>query len=338
MSQTERIFYIDLSIREGGGVSVADVASRFEVCGRQVKRDIEYMRDRLGAPIVWKASRRRYEYAEAWDCLQAADEKTLLTLAFLTAILEKYAYVPVLSKEFTDLIRERTPVRYISIADKVLYELPDLERIENAVVLALCRALLENEPLDIDYTDANGTRSLRTILPLRLVNYSGKWYCVAQDSKSRELRTFLVSRIAAVAVRKENPRRNVHGGGTEASTTESDCFAHAPSDTDIDRFLSSSYGIFKGEPIGLATLRFYGGAARAVREQRWHPEQTLADTVATNGIPALDLTLPVHDWTELLGRALRCGANCEVIGPPEFRVKWAEEIGKMRMLTDNPRI
>ncbi len=113
MSQTERIFYIDLSIREGGGVSVADVASRFEVCGRQVKRDIEYMRDRLGAPIVWKASRRRYEYAEAWDCLQAADEKTLLTLAFLTAILEKYAYVPVLSKEFTDLIRERTPAHYV---------------------------------------------------------------------------------------------------------------------------------------------------------------------------------------------------------------------------------
>jgi len=48
------------------------------------------------------------------------------------------------------------------------------------------------------------------------------------------------------------------------------------------------------------------------------------------------MSLPVHDWTELLGRALRCGANCEVIGPPEFRTRWSEEIGKMKALTDKP--
>ncbi|MDI9426980.1 MAG: WYL domain-containing protein, partial [Spirochaetota bacterium] len=44
---------------------------------------------------------------------------------------------------------------------------------------------------------------------------------------------------------------------------------------------------------------------------------------------AIDLSLPVHNWTEILGRALRCGSNCEVLGPPEFRKLWEEEIKRM---------
>lgn len=339
MSQTERIFYIDREIRETGGVSVANVAARFEVCGRQVKRDIEYMRDRLGAPIVWSAARRRYEYSQAWDSLSGADEKSLLSLAFLKSILAQYAYIPVLSKELIALIEARMPTRYAAIADKVQYELPDLERIEDSVAFALCRALLEAVPLSIDYVDAKGARSARSILPVRLVNYSGKWYCAALDSKTGELRTFAVSRIAIAAPADAGPagaagQASGAPGSLESPALEPIFKASLPSEEAIDSFLSSSYGIFKGEPIGRATLRFYGGAARAVREQLWHRDQKLSNATAPDGSPALDMSIPVHDWTELLGRALRCGANCEVIGPPEFRARWAEEIAKMRALAE----
>ncbi|MFA6007997.1 MAG: WYL domain-containing protein, partial [Candidatus Shapirobacteria bacterium] len=102
-----------------------------------------------------------------------------------------------------------------------------------------------------------------------------------------------------------------------------------------ERYLSSSYGIFKGNPIGRATLRFYGGAARAVREQVWHKDQTAIQVSLPDGSKALDLTLPVHDWTELLGRALRCGSNCEVVAPKDFRAQWKEEIGRMGELAGN---
>jgi predicted DNA-binding transcriptional regulator YafY len=325
MSQTERIFYIDRAIRETGGVSVASVAARFEVCERQVKRDIEYMRDRLGAPIVWSAARRRYVYSQAWTSLRGADEKSLLSLAFLKSILAQYAYIPMLSKELIALIEERIPRHYAAIADKVQYELPDLEHIEDSVAFALCRALLDTAPLSIDYIDAKGEPSARSILPVRLVNYAGKWYCAALDSKTEELRTFAVSRIAIAATA---------GGESAARAPKNSMFkASLPSEEEIDSFLSSSYGIFKGEPIGRAKLRFYGGAARAVREQIWHRDQEFSDATAPDGSPVLDMSLPVHDWTELLGRALRCGANCEVIGPPEFRARWAEEIAKMQALT-----
>lgn len=325
MSQTERIFHIDRSIREHGGVTVAEIAKKFEVCERQAKRDIEYMRDRLGAPIVWATHCRRYEYTASWDSLRFADEKSFLAFAFLKAILTEYHYVPIVSNDILTLLKEKIAGRYAAIAEKVRYELPDMESIDGDIAYALCQALLQSRELEITYTDSKGIESTRVIVPLRLVNYSGKWYCVALDSKSSEMRTFSVSRI-----------RNAKTAPPCRKTI-------SPPDSEIERYLSSSYGIFKGEPIGTATLRFYGGAARAVREQVWHRDQTITPVPefspegggAPNATEAIDLTLPVRDWTELLGRALRCGSNCEVVAPEEFRAQWVEEIGRMGELAGN---
>jgi len=319
VSQTERIFHIDRSIREHRGVTVAEIVKKFEVSERQAKRDIEYMRDRLGAPIVWATHCRRYEYTVAWDSLRFADEKSFLAFAFLQAMLTEYHYIPVISNDILALLKEKIAGRYAGIAEKVSYELPDMESIDGDIAYALCQALLHSCELKIAYTDSKGIESARVIVPLRLVNYAGKWYCIALDSKSGEMRTFAISRIHC------------------AKTAQPCSRTILPSDDEIERYLSSSYGIFKGDPIGRATLRFYGGAARAVREQVWHRDQTIMPVpeFSPNGdsasiaLEAIDLTLPVHDWTELLGRALRCGSSCEVVAPEEFRAQWREEIGRM---------
>jgi predicted DNA-binding transcriptional regulator YafY len=315
MSQTERIFYVDREIREGRGATIADVAERFEVSERQVKRDIEYMRDRLGAPIEWDAKRRRYVYREPWESLAAADEKSLFAISFLKSILSEYAYVPVLSNELIGFLEGKISRRYERIADRVSYELPTIERIGNTIAYTLCQALVDQAALHIEYLDSKGEKSSRVILPAHLINYSGKWYCIARDSKSLELRTFSVARMEAA---KEilNPSPDLV----------------LPTKEEIEKHLSSSYGIFKGEPIGRASLRFTGGAARAIRHQEWHREQSIQESSAPDGSLVVDLSLPVHDWTEILGRALRCGANCEVLAPPEFRERWVSEIRRMSEL------
>ena len=310
MSQTERIFYIDRMIREHGGISTYQVCEKFEVSSRQAKRDIEYLRNRLDAPIVWSRRRMRYEYSEPWTSLQFADETSFFALAFLRAILDRYTYVPVVSEETMRLLEEKIAGRYTAVSNKVLYELPDMEMIDGEIAYAMCQALLDNSTLRISYTDAKGESSVRRIVPLRLVNYAGKWYCIAFDEKTMSLRTFSVSRMADVQP----------AGFPNYVLPESDA---------IERYLSSSYGIFKGDVLGTATLRFFGGAARAVKIQQWHRDQQIIPAAEVSDPDALDLSLPVHDWTEILGRALRCGSNCEVLGPPEFRALWREEIRKM---------
>ena len=311
VSQMERIFFIDRTIQERGGVNVREIAATFEVSERQAKRDIEYLRYRLGAPVEWSAPKRQYIYSAPWDGLKFASEKSLFALAFFRAILDRYSYIPVLSEELIDELKRKIGARYASIAEHVRYELPDLQPISDDISYRICRSLLEQHNLRITYRDAHDVESERTIVPLRLINYAGKWYCAAYDSLSGKLRVFAIARIK------------------EAYEAEPSHFP-LPGDDEIERFLSSSYGIFKGDPVGTATLQFRNGAARAIRDQIWHPDQVL--TISDNNAGdeyTVDLSLPVHDWTELLGRALRCGADCEVLGPQEFRERWVEEIERM---------
>ena len=68
MSNFERITAIDRALR-GGGVTAAEIARRYEVDHRTVKRDIEYLRDRLNAPIEWNPASKQYEYTREFTDL-----------------------------------------------------------------------------------------------------------------------------------------------------------------------------------------------------------------------------------------------------------------------------
>ncbi|MGO8695689.1 MAG: WYL domain-containing protein [Rectinemataceae bacterium] len=51
--------------------------------------------------------------------------------------------------------------------------------------------------------------------------------------------------------------------------------------------------------------------------------------VGCDGEPYTDITVPVADWTELLGRVLSFGSAAEALAPPELRKAWKDEIRRM---------
>lgn len=60
----ERILHIDRLLREDTYPSRKEIAKTFEVSVKTVERDLEYMRDRLGAPLEYDRERRGYYYEE----------------------------------------------------------------------------------------------------------------------------------------------------------------------------------------------------------------------------------------------------------------------------------
>lgn len=58
MDRTERFYRIDLLLRKNQAVPLSRFMGEMEVSPATVKRDIEYLRDRLNAPIIWDRSRR----------------------------------------------------------------------------------------------------------------------------------------------------------------------------------------------------------------------------------------------------------------------------------------
>jgi predicted DNA-binding transcriptional regulator YafY len=83
----------------------------------------------------------------------------------------------------------------------------------------------------------------------------------------------------------------------------------------------SGYGVFSGERIAWAVLRFTPERARWVASERWHADQEgafLADG-------RYELRVPYADDRELIMDVMKYGSDCEVIGPEAFRARVAAE-------------
>ncbi len=318
MSQFERIAFIDRILRERGRMKCDEAARRFEVSDRQIKRDIEYLRDRLSAPVVYDRRAKAYRYGRPFEQLLFADEKLLIFSVLMKSLAANEHYVPVASDLIVEEIERHVSRDYRSVADRISYELPVAEKVDMESVMLVCQALMLRKRLDIAYRNAKGEASERAVEPERLVNYGGRWYLVAYDLLRGELRTFHLSRIEAIALSKERA---------------------APANDPVRRksveaYLASGFGIFKGKATKRAVIRVRGQAAALIARQTWHPAQKMLQGTEDDGTPYTDVDLPAADWRELLGRALSFGAQAEVLAPPEFRWLWKEEIRKMAEIAE----
>jgi len=62
MTKTARVYKIEMLIRHRGHVSFATLLDELEVSPATLKRDLQYLRDRLHAPIVYDAFDNGYRF------------------------------------------------------------------------------------------------------------------------------------------------------------------------------------------------------------------------------------------------------------------------------------
>ena len=309
MGNLERITFIDRRIREQGGVKLAEIVRRFEVSERQAKRDLEYLRDRLDAPIAWDASSRRYVYEKDWNDLAFADQKSLLFYVFARAAAGTLAYVPLAESDAMERLRELVPPGLRELGHAVRYELPGYEPVDEELLSLLLEAIRDHHGVDARYRDLEGHERLHLLTPRRIVNYAGTWYCLAFDAAHRDLRMFRLSRFLGVS----HSRESVDTG---------------PDEGVVDAHLDAAYGMFKGTNAYEARMRFRGRAREIVCGELWHPEQKVVSGSDEAG-KWFELSLPASHWDELVGRILRFGAEAEAMEPKEFRERWLSAIDAM---------
>lgn len=310
MSALERICFIDSAIREHGGVRLRRVAERFEVSDRQIKRDLEYMRDRLNAPLRYVRERERYEYAERYAALANVDQKALLFYVFARAAAGTLAYVPVTETAGLQTLLDSIPKALRPLAERIRYELPDCEPPDGEILSAILSSLQDGRRFDASYRDADGNETERRAAALRLLNYAGVWYCVAWDLDKAAFRIFRLSRIRKISLSRERA-------------------AGLPDDMTVAKYLSASYGVFKGAEAQAAAIRFYGWAKSVVEREVWHPDQRREEGSDPERGPWVQLAIPAYRFEEILGRTLRFGSMAEPVAPESFRNAWKEEVRRM---------
>ncbi len=321
MSINERFYKIDQLLSDRRSVSFKELLETLEVSPATLKRDLAYMRDRLNAPIIYdretggyrfekQSIGTQYELPGLW--FSAEEIHALLTMQHLLINLDTGG---LLGPHIKPLLSRLTSI--IGSNEDELTEVQKRIRIESVGARqfhldqfqAVGSALLRRKRLMIDY-HARGTDEMtrREVSPQRLIYYRDNWYLDAWCHLRDGLRSFSVDTIRRVEI-LEKSAENV-------------------SEKQLNDVLGSGYGIFSGNDVRWATLRFTGNRARWVASERWHPNQKsrfLADGT-------FELKVPYSDDRELLMDVLKHGAEVEIIEPPELRDKVASEISRMQLI------
>ncbi|MDD5351113.1 MAG: WYL domain-containing protein [Chthoniobacteraceae bacterium] len=303
-STLRRILFIHERLGHGRRADAASLARELEVSARTVKRDIEFMRDELGAPLEWEPSTRTYFYSR--ECPQLpllrleADEALALMLAgrtfsawrgtplgrALTAALGKIAGVvggaiSLPAAEISDLVFQ--PDEGPEADAETRFFAPALE------------AIRRRRELRIRYRKP-GARAdeSRAIHPLHLAFLDHRWVLVAHDPVRRAPRNFLLARI-----RKAEP-------GAQFTP---------PAGFDLKAYLRGGLGRFTGGKETKVRLAFDATVAPYLRERPWHASQTIADLPGGE----IEVTLRLNNLIDVQRRVLACGSHVEVLAPAELR-------------------
>ncbi len=306
MSSAERILrlFYDLS-KEGGFVSKDDIMDEYGITDRQLRRDIEYIKDRILSPLLPDSdisiSYRRVEGKTYY--MMSGDVKAIEEIRTKSLMIDAFAHSA--SDPIRDILNGRSGpyskfIKYLSAAS----ELPDY-----SLFSSLLKVIEQKRRIKLTYRRIGKEPFTTTLEPLELINYSSLWYLRAFNVELKNLRTYSLSRIIKIEALDDK----IAFIDYETLRKEDD----------------SSYGIFSSsvEPE-IYTIRFKGYPAFMVSNQLWHKDQVgcfIEEDV-------YELSLPAVNDTELIAKTLSFGENAWPVSPAKFVENYKERVREMARL------
>ncbi|MGE0673265.1 MAG: helix-turn-helix transcriptional regulator [Methylibium sp.] len=306
----ERITKIVRLIRKRKAAPMALLVSELEVSEASVKRDLVFLRDRLGCPLEWDRTRRgwvirddlaeggRFELPGVW--FDSSEVFALLTMLHLVegvqpGLLEEH--VGPLKSRLRSMLAEGTnSARPIERKLRLIHFAP--RKVEPKHFQTIAGALLSGKRLHMQYWNRDRKESSdRGISPQQLVHYRENWILDAWCHHKNALRSFALESILSVRVLAD-PVLEV-------------------SQQEMQEHFRSGYGIFAGSARHRARLQFTPERAQWVDKETWHHDQS-SERLADGSYV---LEVPYSNDQELVMDLLRHSPEVEVLGPPELRRK-----------------
>ena len=307
--QTERLYRIETLIRARGCVSFAALREELEVSPATLKRDLEYLRSRMGAPIDYDRDANGYRFGRELSgpkhelpglWFDETELYSLLTAQQVLAGLDGGGFLsrhlqPLLDRIHHLLERGEGGDAAARIMKRVKVVTALRRPVPSRFFERVSAALLGRKRLHLrDLTRGRGEVSEREVSPQRLVHYRGTWYLDAWCHRVDALRRFALDAIEQASV-LDGKARDVAMKRVEAA-------------------MDAGYGIYAGGERRWAVLRFDAQAAQWASREEWHREQQ-GRWLDDGGY---ELRLPYVDDTELVMDLLRQGEQVRVLEPPEL--------------------
>lgn len=325
MGKTERLYQMQRLLEQKSIVSAQELMDELEISRATFRRDLDYLRDRLGVPVVWDNDARGYrlEPSEGPDSLHSVpglwlNEKEifgLLTVVDLLSDMEPDSFIGEQVKplrERLEKLLEQDRFSVEEIRHRIrLFQIGSRQSATRFFQVVV-HALMTRKRLVIrHFSRQDGAVSEREVSPQRIVYYRDNWYLDTFCHLRNDVRSFSIDALE--------------------SAVESDKPAVSVSEKVLREELESGYGIFGGKKNQTATLKFTPFRARWVAKENWHPDQQ--GKFLPDG--SYVLKVPYSDDRELVHDILRQGRDVEVLAPKALRQSVEAEIADMGRLYQN---
>ncbi|HQW21281.1 MAG TPA: WYL domain-containing protein, partial [Rhodocyclaceae bacterium] len=288
MNQTERFYKIEQLLHERKAASFRQLLDAVEVSPATLKRDLQYLRDRLNAPIIYDRDANGYRFdvpqrhapkhqlPGLW--FNASEIHALLTMQTLLEEVQPGLlgpHIAPLQTRLKNLLGSQDDVpEEVTRRIRILHSGKRLGDSRHFELIA--STLLKRRRLLIrHYHRGRNEEIAREVSPQRLVYYRDNWYLDAWCHLREEIRSFAVDAIRH-AESIDRKSRNI-------------------TKRELDAVLGAGYGIFSGAKVEWAKLRFTPQHARWVASEQWHPQQK--SSLGADGYYLLEV--PYANPTEL---------------------------------------
>ena len=304
MTKTARVYKIEMLIRNRGHVSFQALLDELEVSPATLKRDLDYLKDQLGAPIEYDRFLNGYRFGQEYRGEKHElpglwfSERELYSLLMAHQLLSELDSDGVISRHLQPLLDRIHQMLGTGEADaKALLKRVKIigsakRPVSSQFFELIGEALLKRKRLHMRYlTRGRGEVSERDVSPQRLVHYRNTWYLDAWCHSRERLLRFALDAIESADV-LDSRAKDVALKQVQAE-------------------MDGGYGIYAGGVRLWATLEFESQAAQWVSKEEWHAEQK--SRWVDGG--AYELIVPYTEETELLMDILRHGDQVRVVAP-----------------------
>ncbi|MBA2133778.1 helix-turn-helix transcriptional regulator [Capillibacterium thermochitinicola] len=300
LSRLLEMFFI---IQAVPGLSASELAERCGVSIRQCYRDLRTLEEG-GVPIYNERGYRILKGSVLKDISFTLEEA--MALIYGLKLIEQQNGLLETSCQALEKLMNRLPKglrnKLGSIEERVEIDITPAADYSNKGPLfkAINTAIQEQKILEIDYYSfSRDTVTTRKVNPYKLVFKDGFWYLVGYCHHRDKVRVFRVDRIRCFSLTSEK-------------------FA-LPTDFDFEKYMGAAWQMERGEEFYFK-VRFFGEAARFIRETTFHPSQQLIEEPEGTVL----FTARAGGMRSVLRWVLSFGDKAEVLEPQTLRYMMAE--------------
>ncbi|HYD62832.1 MAG TPA: WYL domain-containing protein [Noviherbaspirillum sp.] len=310
MDRSERFHKIDQLLTARRIVPLSTLLKELEVSPATFKRDLQYMRDRLHAPIVFDRDANGYRFdtdpaAGAHYALPGLwfNDSELHALLAMQQLLD--GIEPGLLGQHIKPLQAKLQGILCSLNDspeeiarRVRIIALGRRKIELRGFQTIATATVRRKRLRIvHWNRASNTQTERIVSPQQIVYYRDNWYLDCWCHLRKDIRSFGIDAIESAELLAE-PAKEL---AIKA----------------LRDLLSSGYGIFSGRTVQWAKLRIGPTRARWVSRTVWHSDQRASFDEGGHYL----LEIPYTDDRELIQDILALMPDVEVLAPKALRVR-----------------